>query len=58
MKRNYPRVPKIKNKWYLVCDGKNAYVTTDISEAKTLNVVILSLTPNQAATLLALRKGE
>lgn len=49
---------KLSNKWYLVCDGKSSYVTNNIDEAKTLNVVIIKITPNEAATILALSKSN
>ena len=43
-----------KNKWYLVCDGKSASVTNNIGEAKGMNVVILEISANDAANMLAL----
>ena len=44
----------MKNKkWYLIVDGSSCNVTTDKSEYETLNVVILPLKPNEAATIFA-----
>ena len=43
-----------ENKWYLVCDGKSANVTNNISEVKGMNVVIVEISANDAANILAL----
>ena len=49
---------KLSKKWYLVCDGKTSYVTNNIEEALTINVVIIKITPNEAASILALGKSN
>jgi hypothetical protein len=50
------KMKKVKNEamWYLICDGQGARVTNDIEEARSLNVVIVEITANEAASILAL----
>lgn len=45
---------KNKTQWYVVFDGKNMQITNNIAEAKTLNVVIVEITADEAAQMLAL----
>ena len=54
------KVSKIKNKWYLVCDGKGTRVVSDrnVAEMQGLNVVIIAITADVAANILLLEKGE
>ena len=41
-------------KWYLFTDGKNVSVTNSPAEASTLRGVMLNISANEAATILAL----
>jgi hypothetical protein len=48
-------------KWYLYTDGKTTSVTNSFNEANALKGVIIEITPDQAAQILALtlaRKTE
>ena len=48
-------------KWYLYTDGKNTFVTNSFDEVKTLKGVVIDITADQAAQILALslaRKSE
>ena len=50
---------KNKSQWYVVFDGKNMQITNNITEAKTLNVVIVEITADEAAQMLTLiAKGK
>ena len=50
------RTKKIEPKWYLVYDGKNHKIVKDLSEYDDLNVVIIDITAEDAASYLLLQK--
>ena len=52
------RMAKRKNeqKWYLIFDGKNHKITTDISEDEQMHTIIIELTAQQAAGYLLMRQ--
>jgi hypothetical protein len=43
-----------KNKWYLFVDGKSTKVTNTRTELDTLNGVVIEITADEAAQILAL----
>jgi hypothetical protein len=43
-----------KNKWYLFVDGKSTKVTNTRTEIATLNGVVIEITADEAAQILAL----
>lgn len=48
-------------KWYLYTDGKTTSVTNSFNEVSALKGVVIEITPDQAAQILALslaRKNE
>lgn len=50
-----------KNKWYLFVDGQSTKVTNSRTEIDTLNGVVIEITADEAAQILALtlaRKNE
>lgn len=50
-----------KNKWYLFVDGKSVKVTNSRTEIDTLKGVVIEITADEAAQVLALtlaRKAE
>ena len=50
-----------KNKWYLFADGQSTKVTNSRTEIDTLNGVVIEITADEAAQILALtlaRKNE
>ena len=49
---------KLSKKWYLVYDGKTYFVTNDIEGLEFADVVIVKISANQAANILALEKSE
>lgn len=46
--------PTPKNKWYLFVDGKSAQVANSRTELDTLKGVVIGITANEAAQILAL----
>ena len=40
-------------KWYLIVDGTTCKVVNDKAEYENINVVIIPIKPNEAATILA-----
>ena len=47
-----------KTQWYVVCDGKGAIITNNIETLVDLNVVIIEITADQAASILMLEKSS
>ena len=43
-----------KNKWYLFVDGKSSKVTNSRTEIDKLNGVVIEITADEAASILAL----
>jgi hypothetical protein len=43
-----------KNKWYLFVDGKSTKVTNSRTDIDILNGVVIEITANEAAEILAL----
>ena len=46
--------PTPKNKWYLFVDGKSAQVANSRTELDTLKGVVIEITADEAAQILAL----
>ena len=55
------KTKKSESKWYLFVDGTDAKITNNYEEVAALNGVILTITADEAASILALRlanKGD
>ena len=50
------RTPKNELKWYLVFDGKNHKITTDVTEEEQMHTIIIELTAQQAAGYLLMKQ--
>ena len=55
MKKTKTPTPK-NTKWYLVYDGKDHKVTNALKEYETLNVVVIELSSQQAASYLLMKQ--
>ena len=52
---------KSENQWYLFIDGTDAKITNKYEDVSALNGVVLTITADEAASILALRlasKGD
>jgi hypothetical protein len=55
------KTKKNENKWYLFIDGTDAKITNTYEDVSALKGVILTITADEAASILALRlenKGD
>ena len=55
MKKTNTPTPK-NTKWYLVYDGKDHKVVNALKEYETLKVVVIELSPQQAASYLFMKQ--